>query len=218
MIWPPCWNFDTQMLQPMHSRISSTRPSEILVGRNGSAIDGRAAPMMSSTPARINPTMSSGLVRRPLPTTGMADPKNRLALLDEWRHPTGFAKARGARILAPFGIVADLQRHRVDHAFPAKRLEHAYAILAGLDAFRAVQSVDLEARRDAAATPESALQRVQQLDVEPRAVLKAAAVMIRAPVEARFEKLDGQSIVARPRPPADRIRLVRRACRLRRTC
>src|SRR5437868_1566670 len=32
-----------QTLQPMHSRISSSRPSSIFLGRNGSAIDGRAA-------------------------------------------------------------------------------------------------------------------------------------------------------------------------------
>src|ERR1700722_7936299 len=123
---------------------------------------------------------------------GYGRSQDRLALLDEWRHPTGLAKARGARILAPFGIVADLQRHGIDHAFPAKRLEHAYAIFAGLDASRAVQCVDLEARGDAAGTAESALQRMQQLDVEPRAVFKAAAVMIRAPIEARFEKLAGR--------------------------
>ena len=41
------------MLQPMHSRISSLRPSAILRGRNGSAIDGRAAPMKSRMPRRI---------------------------------------------------------------------------------------------------------------------------------------------------------------------
>ena len=150
MIWPPCWNFETQMLQPMHSRISSTRPSEILVGRNGSAIEGRAAPMMSSTPARIKRHHVVRAGEAAVADHGNGRSQDRLALLDEWRHPAGFAKARGARVLAPFGIVADLQRHRVDHAFPAKRLEHAYAIFVGLDAFRAVQSVDLEARRDAA--------------------------------------------------------------------
>ena len=81
MIWPHWLNFETQMLQPMHSRMSSKRPSEILVGRNGSAIEGRAAPMMSSTPARIKATMSSGLVRRPLPTTGMSGPRMDLPCL-----------------------------------------------------------------------------------------------------------------------------------------
>ena len=63
--WP-----ETQMLQPMHSRISSTRPSSIFVGRNGSAIEGRAAPIMSSTPRRIWLTMVSGEVNQPTPTTG----------------------------------------------------------------------------------------------------------------------------------------------------
>ena len=60
----------TQMLQPMHSRMSSIRPSSILRGRNGSAIDGRAAPMKSSTPRRICATIVSGEVKRPTPTTG----------------------------------------------------------------------------------------------------------------------------------------------------
>ena len=34
---------ETQMLQPMHSRMSSRRPSSIFLGRKGSAIEGRAA-------------------------------------------------------------------------------------------------------------------------------------------------------------------------------
>ncbi len=39
---------------------------------NGSAIEGRAQPMKSSTPWRIIRTMTSGLVKRPTPTTGLA--------------------------------------------------------------------------------------------------------------------------------------------------
>ena len=46
MVWSP----DTQMLQPMHSRMSSLSPWSIFLGRKGSAIEGRAAPMKSSTP------------------------------------------------------------------------------------------------------------------------------------------------------------------------
>ena len=61
----------TQMLQPMHSRMSSNRPSSILRGRKGSAIDGRAAPIMSSTPSRTIRTIVSGEVKRPTPTTGL---------------------------------------------------------------------------------------------------------------------------------------------------
>ncbi len=64
---------ETQMLQPMHSRMSSSRPAAIFAGRNGSAIDGRAAPIMSRMPLRTWRTMVSGEVKRPTPTTGFAD-------------------------------------------------------------------------------------------------------------------------------------------------
>ena len=60
------------MLQPMHSRMSSGRPSSIFLGRKGSAIEGRAAPMRSAAPLLMISTMSSGLETRPTPTTGTA--------------------------------------------------------------------------------------------------------------------------------------------------
>ncbi len=60
----------TQTLQPMHSRMSSSRPSSIFTGRNGSAIEGRAAPIRSITPSRISRTIVSGDVSQPMPTTG----------------------------------------------------------------------------------------------------------------------------------------------------
>ncbi|MGC4097850.1 MAG: hypothetical protein QM706_12105 [Nitrospira sp.] len=59
-----------QILQPMHSRISSIRPSSIFLGRKGSAIEGRAQPMKSSVPDLIIRTMVSAEVKRPTPTTG----------------------------------------------------------------------------------------------------------------------------------------------------
>ena len=62
---PPCSQRETQMLQPMHSRMSSNRPSSIFLGRNGSAIEGRAAPMMSHCPELIASSMTSGSVNRP---------------------------------------------------------------------------------------------------------------------------------------------------------
>ena len=62
---------DTQMLQPMHSRIVSIRPVLIFSGRNGSAIEGRAAPMRSSTPLVTWRTITSGDVNLPTPTTGL---------------------------------------------------------------------------------------------------------------------------------------------------
>ena len=53
---------ETQMLQPMHSRMSSRRPSSIFFGRNGSAIDGRAAPIRSRMPRVICAAIMSGEV------------------------------------------------------------------------------------------------------------------------------------------------------------
>ncbi len=128
---------------------------------------------------------------------GYARSQDRLALLDEGRHPAGFAKARRARVLAPFRIVADLQRDRVHHAFAAEQFEHSYAVLASLDALGTMQCVDLEACRDGARSPKSALEGLQQFDIKARPVGKAAAVAIRAPIETRFEKLARQGVVAR---------------------
>ena len=51
--------------------MSSKRPSSIFFGRNGSAIDGRAAPMMSHCPELIASTITSGSVKRPTLTTGL---------------------------------------------------------------------------------------------------------------------------------------------------
>ena len=67
---PPISQREMQMLQPMHSRMSSSRPSSIFFGRNGSEIDGRQVAMMSSAPDSIASTMRSGLVKRPTPSTG----------------------------------------------------------------------------------------------------------------------------------------------------
>ena len=67
---PPISQREMQMLQPMHSRMSSSRPSSIFFGRKGSEIEGRQVAMMSSAPSLIASTMRSGLVKRPTPSTG----------------------------------------------------------------------------------------------------------------------------------------------------
>ncbi len=67
---PPGSDFGMHTLQPMHSRMSARRPSSIFLGKNGSAIVARAAPMMSYRPLSITSTIVSGLVNRPTPTTG----------------------------------------------------------------------------------------------------------------------------------------------------
>jgi hypothetical protein len=50
--------------------MSSSRPSSIFFGRNGSAIEGRAAPIRSVIPRRTWLTIVSGEVKRPTVTTG----------------------------------------------------------------------------------------------------------------------------------------------------
>ena len=69
---PPISQREMQTLQPMHSRMSSRRPSRIFAGRNGSAIDGRAAPMMSHWPLVMTSTIVSGLTKRPTLSTGLS--------------------------------------------------------------------------------------------------------------------------------------------------
>jgi len=52
--------------------MSSNLPSSIFFGRNGSAIEGRAAPMMSHWPDLMAASMTSGSVNRPTLTHGLA--------------------------------------------------------------------------------------------------------------------------------------------------
>ena len=47
------------------------RPSSIFLGKKGSAIEGLAAPIISSWPFFINFTIKSGEVYLPTPTTGL---------------------------------------------------------------------------------------------------------------------------------------------------
>ena len=67
---PPISQREMQTLQPMHSRMSSSRPSSIFFGRNGSDVDGRQVAMMSSLPSLIASAIRSGFVQRPTPRTG----------------------------------------------------------------------------------------------------------------------------------------------------
>ena len=61
-----------QTFEPVHSRISSVRPSAIFCGRNGSAIEGRAPPIRSNVPDRTIDAIRSGSVSRATPTIGFA--------------------------------------------------------------------------------------------------------------------------------------------------
>ena len=87
---------EMQMLQPMHSRMSCSRPSSILLrqerDRRSRAV---RAPIRSSTPRRICPTMVSGEVKRPTPTTGLVVIFFTNSMIGSWL-PSG-AKRDGAQ-------------------------------------------------------------------------------------------------------------------------
>ena len=91
----------TQMLHPMHSRMSSGRPSSIFLGRNGSAIDGRAQPMRSTRPFLITDTIRSGDVYLPTATTGFVVSFFTPSMKDSCV-PSG-PEARGDRVVLPAG-------------------------------------------------------------------------------------------------------------------
>ena len=67
---PPISQREMQTLQPMHSRMSSSRPSSIFCGRNGSAIEGRAVRDDVERAVVDRLDHASGFVQRPTPSTG----------------------------------------------------------------------------------------------------------------------------------------------------
>ena len=96
------------MLQPMHSRMSSSRPSSIFCGRKGSAIEGRAAPIRSSTPRR---TCAHHRVGRG--EAADADHRlggHRLHEVDEGLLVAFLGEARGARSPSPRRLTLTSQR------------------------------------------------------------------------------------------------------------
>src|SRR3989338_34530 len=59
---PPFSQRLTQTLQPMHSRMSSYRPSLILLGKNGSAIEGRGMAGIGGLMVRFKETRRPGIL------------------------------------------------------------------------------------------------------------------------------------------------------------
>jgi len=101
--------FMMQTFEPVHSRISSVRPSAIFCGRNGSAIEGRAEPTRSHARAhdlrhevRVREACDADdrLVRR------LADTPRPLELVALLEVP------RGAGVVAPERDRADVHVHR----------------------------------------------------------------------------------------------------------
>ena len=170
------------MLQPMHSRMSSSRPSSILRGRNGSAIEGRAAPMKSSTPLRMS---ADHAVRRGVP----ADADHRLARqrLDEGDErllvALLFEACCRAVVLPTADIdipeIGELSEHRDD--FAALRL-------AG-EASGADQLVYSKPDGDRAGVADCVFGILDQLAEKTSSVLKAAAVLVTSVIVATRQEV-----------------------------
>ncbi|MNF77635.1 hypothetical protein D3C84_597860 [compost metagenome] len=119
-----------------------------------------------------------------------------LNILDERQHPARLAKTRGRSVFAPFLIVADLHRPQVTQAFLVHKLDDANTLIAGLDAVRALQGIDLVAGGDGTAVAALLLQGTHQLDEHPRAILYGATVLVGALVVAALEELHREGTVA----------------------
>ena len=179
------------MLQPMHSRISSSRPSSILRGRNGSAIDGRAAPIRSHAPLRMIAAIRSGSVSRPTPTIGLAVASPHTARCSRAASPprrTGTARSP----CATRQIEPTLTSHRSTR-WSARRTNSRPS---SRSTPSAPQPVDGDPAGDRAVVADRLAHRLQRLQPDPRPVGQRAAVLVGAAVVVRRQELAEQVGVA----------------------
>ena len=190
----------TQMLQPMHSRMSSMRPSSIFCGRNGSAIDGRAAPMKSRMPCFTCRTIMSGEVKRPTPTTGFG---------------VSCLMPRIRSSCAPSGLKREVPEQASQVPWAKSQRSGSSACMATrsrssalVKPERARHLVERQAHRDGAGVAHLVARVRDQLLQQPRAVLERAAIFVRALIGARREEMldhaeamraiEAEDVVARP--------------------
>ncbi len=183
---PPISQREMQTLQPMHSRMSSRRPSSIFFGRNGSEIDGRQVAMMSSAPPLIASIIRSGLVQRPTPSTGFF-------VTSLIRFCQGIARpdaieARRRRVLAPLGDAGEVDVPDVDEM--VDHLGERDSVALELRARLAEEHVAREPNGDRGVVADGLLDLLDRLAPEAGAVLERAAVLVRSlVVEGRQELL-----------------------------
>ncbi len=164
------------------------RPSAILFGRNGSAIEGRAQPMKSSTPWRTMRTIVSGEVKRPTPTTGFDDNARNAAHQALLRRL--LLEARGTRAILPgaVGEVPEIGQVGV-HG-------HEIAHLGIGEAEIADRLVEGDAQRDRHGVADHVAHVGDHLADEAGAVLERAAIFVGALVgRPRQEMLEDTEAV-----------------------
>ena len=169
------------MLQPMHSRISSSRPSSIFFGRNGSAIDGRAAPIMSSTPSRDHAHHRVGRREAADADDGLRGERLQAADVLLVRGLRGEPRRRG--------VVLPLADDEVPHVGQlADEAEDALDV-GPVDPVGPEQLVDRDPARDRRPAVDLLERVLEDLAQEPGAVLEAAAVAVGARVVPARQEL-----------------------------
>ena len=175
----------TQMLQPMHSRMSSRRPSSIFlrqerVGDRGAGgadhVEDAAADLRHHGVGRGEAADADHGLRGQLLHEG--DVLFLVALVGE---------AGGDGVIVP---VADVD---VPQVRQLGQHRHDVAPFAGAgDAVFAQQLVDGEAHGDGAAVADGLLGVLDDLAQQPHAVLQAAAILVRALVAPLLQEMHGQ--------------------------
>ena len=178
------------MLQPMHARMSPSRPSSIFRGSHGSAMLGRAAPIRSHAP---DSTISSHPVGRRQPGHAHDRLGRRLAhLAGPLELPALGEEARRAGVLRPLLDRADVDVPQVDEVVGEP---HELEPLVQLDPGPA-DGRDRDPAGDRAVRADRLAHRGERLDPHPGPVLERAAVLVVALVVERREHLPEQVGVA----------------------
>ena len=158
------------------------RPSSIFFGRNGSAIEGRAAPMKSSTPRLICDTIVSGEVKRPTPTTGLVVSCFTKLVYSSWK--PSFAKRD---VWLSFGQLEMLTSHRSGSSASISMTSRASPSC--VRPAIADQLIGGETYSHGALIADCLLRVLDQLAQQPRAVLQASAIFVDAVVLAPLQEL-----------------------------
>ena len=181
---PTWWKVSSRRmhrLEPVHSRISSRRPSRIFVRQEGIRDRGPCRTDEVDRPAADHRGHGVGV--------GVAtDAHDRLGgRLPHAHRPRalralGVVARRAGVLRPPAHVDVDEVDERIDHPH---ELEH----LVDLDPHELVAAVHGHPDRDRAVVPDGVAHALERLELETRAVGERAAVAVRAPVRVRREPL-----------------------------
>jgi hypothetical protein len=104
-------------------------------------------------------------------------------------------EAGGARVLTPFGNVADVEVPQVHQTFAVHELDELETIVECLHTIGTIKGVHREACRDSRLVPDRALHGPKRFDPEARPVLERATISVGAAIVVVREELQRQVAV-----------------------